>query len=77
MAGGRCIYFLKGLVKDHPEDASSPVVRAGTGEVRVGKRTSKKDMSNKVGELGTNGLTSREQRQGLVSKNFKMAVRSH
>lgn len=65
MAGGQYVYFLKGLVKDHPGDVSGTVVRAGTGEVRVGKRTSKKDMGNKVGEFRTNELTSREQRQGF------------
>lgn len=52
-------------MKDHPGDVRSTAVGAGTGEIRVGKRTPKKDMSNKVGGFRAIGLTSVEQGQGF------------
>lgn len=37
------------LLPDHPGAVRNPVVRAGSGEIRVGKKIPKKVIGNRVG----------------------------
>lgn len=45
--------------------------------IRVGKKTPKKDVGDKVGDEEQMGRLLESKGKDLASKNFKMAVRAH